>query len=61
MLKSTGPQNPYRLALIYFKGRLKGFDILLAVNETLVNLDLLVYQGRAIEEQIDGVSVFGVV
>jgi glyoxylase-like metal-dependent hydrolase (beta-lactamase superfamily II) len=61
LLKSTGPQNPYRLALIYFKGRLKGFDILLAVNETLVNLDLLVYQGRAIEEQIDGVSVFGVV
>lgn len=60
LLKSTGLQNPYQLALAYFKGKLNYFDILLAVNETLVNLDLLVHQGRAFEEQIDGVSVFGV-
>lgn len=60
LLKSTGPQNPYQLALAHFKGRLKGFDIILAVNETLVNLDLLVHQGRAFEEQSDGVAVFGV-
>lgn len=59
LLKFTGPQNAYQLALTYFKGRLKGFDIILAVNETLVNLDLLVHQGRAVEEQRDGIAVFG--
>lgn len=59
LLKSTGPQDPYQLAQAFFKGRLQGLDIILAVNEILVNLDLLVYQGRAYEEQIDGVSLFG--
>lgn len=59
LLKTTGPQNPYQLVLAYFKQR-SGFDFLLAVNEILVNLDLLVHQGRAFEEQIDGVSVFRV-
>ncbi len=57
-LKSGGPRNPYQLAQAYFKGPLKGFDIILAVNEILVNLDLLVYQGRASEEQVDGVVFF---
>ncbi|NLG87130.1 MAG: MBL fold metallo-hydrolase [Firmicutes bacterium] len=60
LLKSTGPQNPYQLALVYFGERMKGFDIILAVNEILVNLDLLVHQGRAFEKQVNGVSVFGV-
>lgn len=61
LLKATGPQNPYRLALAHFKMQLKGFDIILAVNEILVNLDLLVFQGRAVEEQIEGVAIFGAV
>lgn len=60
LLKSTGPRNPYELALAHFGGRLKGLDIILAVNEILVNLDLLVDQGRASEEQVEGTALFEV-
>lgn len=58
LLKSTGPRNPYELALALFGERIKGFDIILAVNEILVNLDLLVYQGRASEEKVEGTAIF---
>jgi len=57
LLKASGPQTPYHLALAYFKW-VKGFNLLLAVCEIIVNLDLLVHQGRASEEVVDGTSVF---
>ncbi len=57
LLKTAGPKNAYELALAYFK-EIEGFDILLAVCEIIVNLDLLIHQGRALGELIDGVVIF---
>jgi glyoxylase-like metal-dependent hydrolase (beta-lactamase superfamily II) len=59
LLKTRGPQNAYELALAYFK-RLEGFDILLAVCEIIVNLDLLIHRGRVQGKLNDGVFIFKV-
>lgn len=59
LLKAAGPQSAYELALTYFK-KIEGFDILLAVCEIMVNLDLLMHQGRVFEELISGVVIFRV-
>ncbi len=59
LLKAMGPQNAYKLALAYFK-KIEGFDILLAVCEIIVNLDLLIHQGRVLGELVDGIFIFKV-
>lgn len=57
LLKINRSRSAYELTVNYF-GNLSGFDILLALCETIVNLDLLVDRGLVTEDLVEGIIFY---